>query len=161
MPQVRISIRIGIRIDVVLSRTSPVQIRSKAARYCLFWIRFSRKSKDEKPFKGPSWYTKPTDVAVKSETVKSEGSGLSPGWIELLSVRWLLVCGSMPDWGMYFWLYLSYVWYPISSPRPLIKLFCFGFLGGAIALILLIPKFPSERIIEIVLLHRCCEAWIA
>ena len=57
---------------------------------------FSRKSKDYKSFKRSSWY-KPTDVAVNSETVKPEGSSSSPGWIELLSVRWLLVCGSMPD----------------------------------------------------------------
>ena len=66
-------------------------------RYCLFeYVRFSRKSKDYKPFKGPSWY-KLSDVAVKPETVKPDGSSSIPGWIELLSVRWLLVCGSMPD----------------------------------------------------------------
>ena len=57
---------------------------------------FSRKSKEYKPFKGPSWY-KLSDVAVKSETVKPDGSSSIPGGIELLSVRWLLVCGSIPD----------------------------------------------------------------
>ena len=57
---------------------------------------FSRKSKEYKPFKGPSWY-KSTGVAVIPETVRPEGSSSGPGWFELLSVRWLLVCGSMPD----------------------------------------------------------------
>ena len=59
-------------------------------------IRVSRKSKDYKLFEGQSWY-KPTDIAVESETVKPEGSSSIPGWNELLSVRRLLFCGSMPD----------------------------------------------------------------
>ena len=59
-------------------------------------MRFPRRSKDYKLFEGPSWY-KPTDVAVEPETVKPEGSSSNLGWFELLSVKWLLVWGSMLD----------------------------------------------------------------
>ena len=79
----------------MLSRAWSIQIRSEAA-LLPFLIHFPRKSKDYKLFNGPCWY-KPTDVAVKPETVKPEGSSLSSGWIKLLLVRWLLVCGSMSD----------------------------------------------------------------
>ena len=56
--------------------------------------RFSCESKDYKPFKESRQY-KPTDVAVKPETVTPEDTSSRPGRIDLLSVRCSLVQGSV------------------------------------------------------------------
>ena len=70
-------VRIGIRIGFALSRAPLVQIHWEAA-LLPFLIRFSLESKDYKPFKERFWY-KPTDVAVKPETVTPEDSSQGPG----------------------------------------------------------------------------------
>ena len=51
--------------------------------------------------KGP-WQYKPTDAAEQSDTITLEGSSSRPGRIKLLSVRWLLVYGSMPNGVSFF-----------------------------------------------------------
>ena len=63
-----------------------------------------------------------SDIAVKLDAGLPWGSGSNQRWFDSLSVRWLMVGGSVPDQNSVFVLSLIHT-YPISDPEPLQRFF--------------------------------------
>ena len=93
-----------------------------------------------------------TDIAVKLDADHLWGSGSNQGWFDLLSVRWLLVDGSVPGQNSFFALSLIPHIRSWASREALFL--CFS--PGTIALILLkaFPQGTWDRMLVIVLVYH-------